>query len=209
MLQLEDDPRVDDTWLTTTTCLTSTIGSVCGGFATIFAKYIEAIASTPHSALTAGAFVPINGEHHLLLAKVTCCVGDGDGLRQVLSWKGASSTKPCFRHFNVTKFDSAAAVRDNDLSLVDISCCDPSKFKRASSNFVRESMEFMFEAHRCYDAELRMRPAPKRKTWNKTKLSSLSRAFGLHPNLQHVLVGPSGAHVELTMDSNGANRLRI
>ena len=197
-LQLEETLRVDDSWLTVLAARASIVGDVCGGFGTVFAKYIEAIASTPESPLTAGAFVTVNNAPRLLVAKVTCVVADGDGHRQVLNWKGASSTKPCFRHFNVTKFNSGAIGRDGDLPVVDIACYDPSKFRRASNQFLRESMECMFDAHRCYESELRMRPAPKRKTWSQTKLVALSRSLGFHPNPLHVLVGPSCAHVEMT-----------
>ena len=96
-LQLEETLRVDDSWLTVLATRASIVGDVCGGFGTVFAKYIEAIASTPDSPLTAGAFVTVNNAPRLLVAKVTCVVADGDGHRQVLNWKGASSTSGTWR----------------------------------------------------------------------------------------------------------------
>jgi hypothetical protein len=42
----------------------------------------------------------------LLFARLTNLLSDGDGLRMAFDWKGASSLKPCFKHYNVFKKDT-------------------------------------------------------------------------------------------------------
>ena len=48
-----------------------------------------------------GLALSINGEHFNLFAKLRFVMTDGDGFAQGLSWKGASSLKPCLVCWNV------------------------------------------------------------------------------------------------------------
>ena len=59
-----------------------------------------------HCDCTAGVPIMISGRPILLFARLTDLLSDGDGLRMAFDWKGASSMKPCFKHYNVFMKDS-------------------------------------------------------------------------------------------------------
>ena len=46
----------------------------------------------------------------MFYGKLASLLSDGDGLRMGLDWKGATSLKPCIKHFNVWKKDCVRTV---------------------------------------------------------------------------------------------------
>jgi hypothetical protein len=52
---------------------------------------------------TSGIAIDLDGEPVLLYAKLAAVLADGDGHAKAFDWKGASSLKPCLRHYNVYK----------------------------------------------------------------------------------------------------------
>ena len=74
---------------------------------------------------TVGVPLRIGGQQRILFARVTNLLSDGDGLRQCWDWKGASSLKTCFKHYNVFKKDSDLAHRQP--GYVEATCTDVSK----------------------------------------------------------------------------------
>ena len=71
----------------------------------------------------------MNGEYTTVFAKLTVLLSDGDGLRSALQWKGASSTKPCFRHWNIVKPGSTLDKHHHGGTYVPSHCSDPSRFR--------------------------------------------------------------------------------
>jgi len=67
------------------------------------------------------------GEHFCLTANLSHLMSDGDGLREAYNWKGASSLKPCLRHWNV--FSRSADMSHRREGFTDITCCNPAAFK--------------------------------------------------------------------------------
>ena len=45
----------------------------------------------------------IHGQPVLIFASLHNVLGDGEGLMKAFDWRGASSLKPCLRHYNVLR----------------------------------------------------------------------------------------------------------
>ena len=84
---------------------------------------------------TRGAHVIIVGESLRMFAKLANVLSDGDGLRLLYAWKGASALKCCLVHSNVLKKGSGALT---SRAYVEISCANPDKFKvRTKADFCK------------------------------------------------------------------------
>ena len=79
---------------------------VAGGWSHMLRAFLERLLLGPAGLASVGLPAPVGGEMRMLFAKLTNLLTDGDGHRQALDWKGASSLKPCFKHFNVFKKES-------------------------------------------------------------------------------------------------------
>ena len=64
----------------------------------------------PMGLATVGLLLHVELESRMLYGKLASLLSDGDGLRMGLDWKGATSLKPCIKHFNVWKKDCARTV---------------------------------------------------------------------------------------------------
>ena len=74
---------------------------VQGGWAHCFRLFLRAMLMGPVGFATSGVVVNIKGEDILMCGSVCAILADGDGHAKTFDWKGAGSTKPCLRHFNV------------------------------------------------------------------------------------------------------------
>lgn len=61
----------------------------------------------------------------LLFATLSHIVADGEGFELLYQWRGASSMRPCLRHWNMVPCGSGIAHRSEDFQ--ELSCADPSK----------------------------------------------------------------------------------
>ena len=64
----------------------------------------------PMGLATVGLPLHVELESRMLYGKLASLLSDGDVLRMGLDWKGATSLKPCIKHFNVWKKDCARTV---------------------------------------------------------------------------------------------------
>jgi len=53
--------------------------------------------------MTSGIAIRVGGENIFVHAKLAAILADGDGHAKAFDWKGATSLKPCLRHYNVYK----------------------------------------------------------------------------------------------------------
>jgi len=74
----------------------------------------------PSGLSSAGMLLHIDGQDRLLFARVTNIIADGDGVRMRWDWRGATSLKACWKHFNVRKKDSDLARRGE--GFIEIDC---------------------------------------------------------------------------------------
>ena len=99
---------------------------------------------------TVGLPIKVGGPDRLLFAKLTNLLTDGDGHRMGWDWKGASSLKPCWKHFNVFKKDSGLAYRKPGYDEID--CTDPALLRSWSASQVYFAADAVAEAAGKYAA---------------------------------------------------------
>lgn len=90
-------------WFTCVVLRSTFIAKIVGGWGCCLRRFLERQLLGPNGLAASGCPMTIGGRDVLLFGKVSNLLSDGDGLRQALDWKGASSLKPCFKHFNVYK----------------------------------------------------------------------------------------------------------
>jgi hypothetical protein len=105
-------------WITCVVLRSTVLESVVGGWAACLRLFLERLLLGPNGLTTVGWPMVIGGVHHLLFARLTNVLSDGDGLKQAFDWKGASGLKPCFKHFNVFKKAIRAPVCIQRSSLI-------------------------------------------------------------------------------------------
>ena len=100
-----------DTWVTPLVIRHTKLDTISGGFSRVLRDFLKLQLLGPQGLLTAGVPLVVNGAPLTIFANVKHLLGDGDGLRIALDWRGAASLKPCFRHGNVWKAGSDMANR--------------------------------------------------------------------------------------------------
>jgi len=104
---------------------------VDGGWSHMLRLVLERLLVGPLGLSTVGVPVRVGGEERLLFATLTNLLSDGDGFRMCWDWKGASSTKPCWKHFNVFRKGSHLAHRKPGYCEID--CTNPAAFRSWSA----------------------------------------------------------------------------
>ena len=90
-------------WFTVAVVRTTVLEKARGGWSALLRRFVERQLLAADGLATTGCPVTIAGQHVPIFARLTNLLSDGDGLRQALDWRGASSLKPCFKHYNVFK----------------------------------------------------------------------------------------------------------
>ena len=103
--------------------------------------FLERMLCGPSGMATVGVPVPIDGQDRLLFARLANILSDGDGHRMGWAWKGASSMKPCFKHFNVLKKDSDLAHRKP--GFVEICCTDRAQVRSWSASQLFKTADYV------------------------------------------------------------------
>jgi hypothetical protein len=131
---------------------------------------LERMLSGQSGLSTVGVPVRIGGQDRLLFAKLTNLLSDGDGHRMGWDWKGASSLKPCWKHFNVFKKDSGLAHRKP--GFVEIDCTDPARLRSWSAS----------QVYRAVDAVAAAAGKVAAGTMSKTDFEELEKSVGINDN---------------------------
>jgi hypothetical protein len=116
--------------------------------------------------VSAGAPVVVGGKPVVIFARLTNMLTDGEGLAKSLQWKGASSLKTCFRHWNVLMRGSDLACRGH--GFVEMSCPDPALFKRSTNRSVGEVVDLLLAG----------RASLRAGTITKTAFEEIEKASG-------------------------------
>ncbi len=98
-------------WFTPVCVRTSQVGDCIGGWSAFLKAYLRFHLLGADGIQTAGLALTIDGEHHVIFARLHNLLTDGDGHRVSLDWKGQGSTKPCIKHPNVLRKGSGLAHR--------------------------------------------------------------------------------------------------
>ena len=126
------------TWMYPVCLRTKLIKSVEGQWSQCLAVFLERMFLGANGLATAGVPLNLNGRLYLLKAKLSGLGSDGQGLQQALSWRGATSLRPCFFHHNVVKKNSNLCQHSS--SLVEITCADATKFLAQSEEKLSDDL---------------------------------------------------------------------
>ena len=119
-----------------------------GGWSCMMKIFLRHFLTGPSGIFTAG--VPIcldNGEQHCLYARLNHVLSDGDGLKILLDWKGASGMKPCFRHWNVLAKEHEIVTMTGG-EYVGICCEDFAGMQRWTKEELEATIDMLVEAKR-------------------------------------------------------------
>ncbi len=162
-------------WFTCVCLRSQMIAKIRGGWSACLRAFLRILMLSADGLATGGVPLHIGGTHTMLYARVANLLSDGDGLRSALDWRGASSTKPCFRHCNIFAKDSDLAHRSPGFE--DITCSDPSKFKTWTGKDVWTAVDVLQGAHaRVASGNMRME-----------QVNKLGQMYGLNYNGDGVL----------------------
>ena len=136
----------DHAWFTMAVARANLIQTVAGGWSRMLRDLLRLTLGQPSGMQVAGIPLMVKGKHEVIYAKVTCLLSDGDGLRQALQWRGASSNKPCFRHWNVVR---PGSLLDGTSDVyVNTQCSNPNRFKALAEGELHEFVDVVVEAKR-------------------------------------------------------------
>jgi len=125
--------RRENMWFTPVVLRSKIIARVDGEWSRCLRLYLELQLFSESGLATAGVAVMINNQPLVIYARLARLLADGDGLRSGFSVKGARGIKPCLKHFNVLRKDSNLVGLPGSEDCVEITCCNPASFKRATS----------------------------------------------------------------------------
>ena len=142
---LELEGGGDMAWWTMAVARAPIIKKVKGGWSRMLRDLLRLTLGGPSGMQTAGMAVVVRGQCVPVFARAVCLLSDGDGLKQALEWNGASSTKPCFRHWNcLSKGHSLSQSSD---CYVAIDCSSSNKFHVWSEDEWRTSIDVCVQAN--------------------------------------------------------------
>ena len=167
-----------DTWVTPLVIRHTMLEAISGGFSRVLRDFLKLQLLGPNGLLTGGVPLMVNGAPLTIFAKVQFLLGDGDGLRLALDWRGAASLKPCFRHGNVWKAGSGMAHRIE--GHVEHTCADPSLFKTTSAREFEQIVDHLILAKNQWSAGL----------MTKANFEKLQKVAGMNCNPSSFFADP-------------------
>ena len=159
-----------DTWVTPLVIRHTMLDTISGGFSRVLRDFLKLQLLGPNGLLTVGVPLMVNGAPLTIFAHVQFLLGDGDGLRLALDWRGAASLKPCFRHGNVWKAGSDMAHRIE--GHVEHTCADPSLFKTTSAHEFEQIVDHLIWAQNQWSAGL----------MTKSNFEKIQKVAGMNSN---------------------------
>lgn len=157
----------DDTWLTPILVRHNIVRQVDGGWSAMLRKFLNLFLFGDTGIAGSGTPIEIDGVVHVIWARVSNMLADGDGHRMALSWKGAAGIKPCIRHWNLVRLGSGLV--EHDSTFVEPDCTDHHRFRKATTAELGDAMDSLVVLESRVQAGL----VPK------CRLQSLERATGL------------------------------
>lgn len=165
----------DDTWLTPIVVRHSVARQVDGGWSAMLRRFLNLFLFGDTGISSSGTPIEIDGVFHVIWARVSNILADGDGHRMALSWKGAAGMKPCVRHWNLVRLGSG--LIEHDSAFVEPDCTDHHRFQRATTAELGDAM----------DSLVLLESRVQAGNMPKSRLQNLEMAVGLTTCRQGVL----------------------
>jgi hypothetical protein len=115
-----------DLWMTSVAERTCIMRSVVGRGSRMLSDSLRRALLGRYGLCTAGWALELASGPAMVFGKLSNVLTDGDGWRITCNWNGATSFKPCFRHWNVLKKDSDLAGRRPgycEITVSGVACC--------------------------------------------------------------------------------------
>lgn len=138
-------------WFVPVVVRTTLIRKVKGHWSHMLSRYLQCHLLSDIGISIVGVVFKHAGVSYTIWAKLDRILADGEGHAKALDWMGASAMHPCFKHANVLKKGSMHTPHSN---FVEISCSDPSKMKKGTSEEHIFNMHLVIEATERFNAEL-------------------------------------------------------
>ena len=151
-----------------------------GGWPHVMRLFLRLMLVGPEGFISAGVPIEVNGAWNLIWARVQIVIGDVDGLRLLLSWRGANAIRPCPRHSNVTSKRSGLQHLGAGAHLVDICCHDHRRFVTEEPGYLEELMDISVAAEDQYLAG----------SMSSGRFDQICKASGFHPDRFGLLSDP-------------------
>ena len=101
-----------------------------GQYSRALTVIMQRMLAGPNGMFTTGLAMDLGFPHPVsLYAEVSPVLADGEGLEQWLQWRGASSIKPCPRHWNMVPCRTNLLEFDESRTYRDISCADTAQMR--------------------------------------------------------------------------------
>ena len=158
-------------WLTPAVIRHKVGMTVSGAYSQCITTYLRKQLMGPCGIFTVGVALNLGLDQPAnLRGEVTHVLGDGEGLEQLYQWRGASSIKPCLRHWNVVPCGSQIVEHDATGTFCELSCCEAGRFLAYTDEEMLDVCKEIVEARNRYAAG----------TMGKTPFLKLLKASGFN-----------------------------
>lgn len=189
-------------WHTPMVVRSSIMHQVQGGWSSILASFLRRFLLGPQGLSTAGVVLELSSGLKVLYARLGNLITDGDGWRLAFDWKGASSHRPCFRHFNVLRKNSDLAWRRP--GYCEVTCTNPAAMKPWAAVDIYSAVDVLAGALDRVSAG----------TMTMASYKELETAYGLRFNRDGLLAAadlrllPKSSHVQTRLAALPLKRIR-
>ena len=121
-----------------------------GGWSNVFTQMLHRTFYGRLGLSVVGVAFSHRGRHCIFYAKLSNILSDGDGLKLVTGWRGASGLRPCLVHSNILM--KGSDLDNRQPGFVEISCTDPSLIRETTSSEFRFRCDLIAEAHSRFKA---------------------------------------------------------
>lgn len=156
----------EESWLTISVVRMNQVHDVLGGWSRMLAEIMRHMFCKAESFIDVGVSLALR-EPTLMFARLGVVIADEAALKMMIDAKGASGLRPCPLCKNVVMKGSGLATHDPTNYLVELTCCDPGRFDRATDRDLFDAMSLLKEA---------------RATSTKKHFSELQRSVGFNYN---------------------------
>ena len=175
-------------WHTPAVIRSSIMNNVNGGWSKCLTCCLRRILFGPSGLATARVVLDLPSGPVPFFGRLGNLLTDGDGWRITWDWKGASSHRPCFRHWNVLRKGGDLAWRRP--GYCELTCSDPFAFKPWPVDDIYFAVDLLMAADDRVEAG----------TLPRVRLSELEVACGLNLNRDGILAATDLRHTQSQLD---------
>ena len=121
----------NSTWLPLAAVRTLVLKLFEGGWSKVFTQILHRTFYGRLGLSVVGVAFSHRGRDYNFFAKLSNILSDGDGLKLVTGWKGASGLRPCLLHSNILM--NGSDLDNRHPGFFEISCTDPSLIRETTS----------------------------------------------------------------------------